>query len=86
MGKNDHQEGKGIVMALDFSTATLGPRRLRGNIFKMQRENYFQPRSLCLAKTSIRHERRQKLDKVSKNSPPVHSFSESCRTKAPWQN
>lgn len=86
MGKNDHWEGKGIIMALDFSTATLGSRWLGGNIFKMQRENYFQPRILSLAKMSIKHERRLKLDKVSKNSPPVHSFSESCRTNVPWQN
>lgn len=86
MGKKDHREGKGIIMASDFSTATLGTRRLGGIIFKMLRENYFQPRILPLAKMSIKRERRIKLNKVSKNSPPVHSFSESCRMNVPQQN
>lgn len=72
MGKKDHREGKGIIMASDFSTATPGTRRLGGIIFKMLRENYFQPRILPLAKMSIKRERRIKLNKVSKNSPPVH--------------
>lgn len=79
-------KSKEITKASDFSRATLETRRLGGTVFQTLRENYFQPRIPYLAKMSIKCESRIKLYKVSKNLPPMHSFSESCKMNVPWQN
>jgi len=86
MEEEDQRAGEGIVMTSDLSVATLETRRLGGTVFKMWRENYFQPRILSLAKISIKCKRRIKLYDVSKNLPPGCSFSESYRINVPWQN